>query len=946
MCHLCKPKKVSKRCESSKKITRCDLPLVISRPGCYRVCEDLQFNPSAPDTSAITIDSSDVVLDFGCHRLYQGANNIQPSTGVKVTPGKNRISFLAKGGSINGIQGFGIHMQGPHDTVLISGLRISNCGTDTRISFGRAVDGGIKLGEPRDDFYGNPNADDELVTNLEIKDTSIVNCKNTGAILAVSDNVLLQDVSVNGTFSDVQSRTVVGIRLFSEYIQNPDPLSKNILFDRVRIMNTHCEFIRTFGNGVMGIWMTSSRTIRFLDCTFQGLRTRADPAVVSSEPGSANPRYFYACNARISGDADWICENCTFQDVQADEFAIFPQHVHSSANTVWVFAFARAARPEKTSGGLQNPINRTFKNCSFSRVFSRGGAGVCAVQLNYGSQNLFENCHVQDIVSEKPLLPNGRALRPITTAGFIIGAITAASGGDEELNLQRGIMGQTTFKDCTVEKVNAYQGYAGAYFIQGGMQPKFRDGEEANYFYGNLATQAGSSIITVTEADHGRSSGSVVGFASTIAGYSTGIANIPSSEIVGAQTITVIDNDTYTFQVTTVSDATVASGGGTWMIGKVLSNPFTATSGSNVVNVFEPAHGRETGSYVGLYGSSAVQGIPQSELDTQAFQITKVDADNYTIEVPSNATGTSVSGEGGDNVVRSLVLTSPFNMRNLSFINCLGTNVRSSFTQIYDNPFGQGSFPLVPIAAGVFVDRGFLYNYGYTFGSFDTADFFPPNTFYQLPDSIGDVYVDNCRFADIHGAEEGIQYSGGVSLYAVDKAQVINSSVSDSDNGIVLSGGTDQYNGQLTSFTSGAVVKSNCVDNSSLSLVVKDASVSSNVATLTLYSTVAQAGLAVGQTVTVSGIETGTGPNPYLGTHVLTAVSGSSISYSVISPDLPVSAQPGANGRVVAPQSTKVANYVDIPGNNVFVDNVSSYVPSGRHYVNVANVGVNGNRSF
>ncbi|MGE0010233.1 MAG: serine hydrolase domain-containing protein [Candidatus Babeliales bacterium] len=84
-----------------------------------------------------------------------------------------------------------------------------------------------------------------------------------------------------------------------------------------------------------------------------------------------------------------------------------------------------------------------------------------------------------------------------------------------------------------------------------------------------------------------------------------------------------------------------------------LNNVITATIGSTILNINEVAHGRSTGDWIGITGSTAVQGVPASQINN-IHQITIIDANNYTITVATPATGTSPIGEGGLIQVNSL----------------------------------------------------------------------------------------------------------------------------------------------------------------------------------------------------------------------------------------------------------------------------------------------------
>lgn len=77
-----------------------------------------------------------------------------------------------------------------------------------------------------------------------------------------------------------------------------------------------------------------------------------------------------------------------------------------------------------------------------------------------------------------------------------------------------------------------------------------------------------------------------------------------------------------------------------------LSNPFTTVNGSTTVTVTDTAHGASAGDFVVILGASAVGGISADVLNrTDGFQITAyIDANTYTITVPSAATSSATGG--------------------------------------------------------------------------------------------------------------------------------------------------------------------------------------------------------------------------------------------------------------------------------------------------------------
>ena len=89
------------------------------------------------------------------------------------------------------------------------------------------------------------------------------------------------------------------------------------------------------------------------------------------------------------------------------------------------------------------------------------------------------------------------------------------------------------------------------------------------------------------------------------------------------------------------------------------SNPFTLTSGSGTVSVYEPSHGRTTGDIVvfrNVDGSPG--GIAYSVFEnTNGFSITVIDTNNYTFSL--GATPTRTEKGGGATVTAGPVTLTP-----------------------------------------------------------------------------------------------------------------------------------------------------------------------------------------------------------------------------------------------------------------------------------------------
>jgi len=84
-----------------------------------------------------------------------------------------------------------------------------------------------------------------------------------------------------------------------------------------------------------------------------------------------------------------------------------------------------------------------------------------------------------------------------------------------------------------------------------------------------------------------------------------------------------------------------------------LTNPFTATLGSNVIAILEVNHGCLNNDTV-IYSGSGITGLGgniTASVLTGTFQITFIDNDNYTITVSAVANATDVSGSPGGGTV-------------------------------------------------------------------------------------------------------------------------------------------------------------------------------------------------------------------------------------------------------------------------------------------------------
>lgn len=80
-----------------------------------------------------------------------------------------------------------------------------------------------------------------------------------------------------------------------------------------------------------------------------------------------------------------------------------------------------------------------------------------------------------------------------------------------------------------------------------------------------------------------------------------------------------------------------------------LSNPFTATNGSSVINVYDVGNGCEEGDFVTFSGAVSLGGNVTAAILNREYQVTVIDDDNYTITV-SVVANSSDTGKGGTSV--------------------------------------------------------------------------------------------------------------------------------------------------------------------------------------------------------------------------------------------------------------------------------------------------------
>ncbi len=157
-----------------------------------------------------------------------------------------------------------------------------------------------------------------------------------------------------------------------------------------------------------------------------------------------------------------------------------------------------------------------------------------------------------------------------------------------------------------------------------------------------FTTTATSTTVAINATGINLATGDVV----DISGVATAVDGIPAAEFNTRHTVTRIDADNFSIEVTTPATSGASGVGGACDITyiryyTVLTNPFATVSGSSVVTVTDSAHGQTTGNYVVIVGPYTLNGLTING----EYELTVVDANSYTIVVSGTASSTG-SGAG------------------------------------------------------------------------------------------------------------------------------------------------------------------------------------------------------------------------------------------------------------------------------------------------------------
>jgi hypothetical protein len=230
----------------------------------------------------------------------------------------------------------------------------------------------------------------------------------------------------------------------------------------------------------------------------------------------------------------------------------------------------------------------------------------------------------------------------------------------------------------TCRSLHNWTSLSGDNLMAVGTHRKFYIEEGSNYFditpvratatlSNPFSATNGSTVLTVTDVDHGCVEGDFVTFSGAVSLGGLVTAPVLNQEY---EIVRVVSPDVYEVALDVAANASDTGGGGTsvtaayqinvgvntqvggtgWGAGpwplpnsKLLTNPFTTTNGSTTVTVTHAAHGLVTGNTVYFSGATNVGGI-LAVYFTFTTSITYVGVNSYTITVPFPATSSTTGG--------------------------------------------------------------------------------------------------------------------------------------------------------------------------------------------------------------------------------------------------------------------------------------------------------------
>ncbi|MGE0009305.1 MAG: hypothetical protein AB7F19_02075 [Candidatus Babeliales bacterium] len=244
--------------------------LIITEPGYYKFCENIDFVALTQFGAAVIIDTDDMVLDLNGKVLNQ-ANSPTISTrtshrvpgvpssitGIIVNTGHNNVTILGNYGAVTNFSQRGIYVQGGNNNITIGNdtqLLITGCGHGTPVSFvdqtnsgeQAVLQAGLQVGEMQflTPFGFEPS--NGLLKGLSVRNV-ILSENNAGCALGDGSNYFFNDCTMSFNRDTRPVWPTIGYGYFGStlgavvcyglaYFSNPDGLGiETLQFD-------NCDF--------------------------------------------------------------------------------------------------------------------------------------------------------------------------------------------------------------------------------------------------------------------------------------------------------------------------------------------------------------------------------------------------------------------------------------------------------------------------------------------------------------------------------------------------------------------------------------------------------------------------------------------------------------------------------------------------------------------------------
>jgi len=377
---------------TSEDVNRRGKGFVIREPGCYILCEDIIFDAYGDkSTTAITIESSNVTLDLGGHRLSlwlpSPENNEKNLPSPILGIGANGVSSIAIiNGSITDFTDAAIRIENSNN-IVIDGLSILNTGLPSAY-------GGLQINDSSDILIDHVRALYNFGSGMYLHGVIKVTVKNSHFDDNVPGNVAPQYFTAgqvgSGAYIDSSTTTETDMVLVEDCSFNRNSggsdgggmeigiYTLGIPVKNVTIVRS--EFLDNFNNGIQGLFNDASGLVllevtNFLieDVISSGQRHNGAPGPTLYVAGATG----FSINASNNG----IIENCQANDNVGGGFSSIGMRVRGCNNVL--VKNSQASANINTSSG-------------YAFGFSADNDTAVGSPFPVGTANVFDSCVAQN----------------------------------------------------------------------------------------------------------------------------------------------------------------------------------------------------------------------------------------------------------------------------------------------------------------------------------------------------------------------------------------------------------------------------------------------------------------------------------------------------------------------------------------------------------------------